>query len=99
MSETKSHSLYYIIHKDSLECFLSLLTVSLVTLLTSKSVVDATVLPEYNVHGKFMLKSNFQHFTESLFTSVLCRKFLFKPIYVISAISLEITLKLASFFL
>ena len=32
-----------------------------------------------HVHGKFVLACDFQHFMESLFTSVPCREFPFKP--------------------
>ena len=50
-----------------------------------------------HVHGKFTLESNFQNFIESCFTSVLNCKILFSPIHMISAITLEITLKLTNF--
>ena len=46
---------------------------------------------------KFKLESNFQNFTKSCFTSVLCHESTLNLIHVISTISREITMKLASF--
>ena len=46
------------------------------------------------VHGKFTLQSNFNHFTESHFTLVLCCEFPFMPD---SRNFYDFTLKLASF--
>ena len=37
------------------------------------------VKTKFELCGKFMLESSFQHFMESCFTSVLCHEFLFMP--------------------